>query len=135
MTEQSPRDSIEAILRQKELARTRKRNSDFAARMGRFKTEVIDGITPETDPKKVHAAIWALSRFMYDYADPPHLEDVDPSTVSELGDAALTIFGNYSGLYGDLSNETLEEMGNEGDILAARYMEGFPTSLRSMETD
>jgi hypothetical protein len=131
MTERSP-DQVEEILQERQLARTRERNSDFAERMGRFKTEVVDSITPATHPKEVYAALWALSRFMYDYADPAKLEDVDPSTASELGDVALTIFGNFSGLYDGLTNETLDELGSEGDTLAARYMEGFPTSLRSI---
>lgn len=137
MTEQSPPNPhlIDLMLQQQQMERTRERNADFAARMNCFKAEVVDGITPETDPKKVYAVLWALSRFMYDYASPPHLEDVDPSTVSELGDVALTIFGNFAGLYNDPTLQNIDQMGSEGEALAARYMEGFPTSLRPIETD
>lgn len=135
MTEQSPPDPIEEIVRQKQLARTNDRNSDFAARMERFKTEIVDGITPETDPKEVYVALWALTRFMYDYTDPPRLEDIDPSTVSEIGDTALSIFGNFAGLHNDPTLQNVDEMGDEGNALAARYMEGFPTLAGSITTD
>lgn len=135
MTEQSPPDPmIEARLEQEYLALTRERDSDFTSRMQRFNAEVVDNITPATDPREVYAALWALSRFMYDYADPPELENVDPSTVSNIGDVVLTIFAKFSGLDNDPTLGNIDQMGAEGDTIAARYMEGFSTSRRRSMT-
>ena len=70
-----------------ESAQSEARNADFHDRLTSLYHEAIDAVTPDTDPKKVWAAVWALDLLMYDYADVPNGFKVDASTANEIGGA------------------------------------------------
>lgn len=108
------------------------RNADFHDRLMRLHSENIQAITPETDPKKVWAVLWALDLLTYDYPDVPYGFEVDPSTANEIGSVTLDLFKNFAGL-DHLSEDEVQEIRGVGGDLARRYFQGFPTHMS--ETD
>jgi len=115
-----------------ESAQSETRNADFHDRLMSLSREAIDEITPDTDPKKVWAVVWALDRLTYDYADVPYGFEADPSTANEIGSALLDLFKNFAGL-SHLSEDEVQTIRSEGGDIARRYFQGFPT--RTSEID